>query len=104
MDNNTDRNIKVGEFLVNNGIITKIQLNDALDLQKDNTERVIGEILVTQGVLTKEELVMALEMFLMTDETGSVEITDHVDEWLDQDEVDMLLKRINEKDVTDKSS
>jgi preprotein translocase YajC subunit len=34
----------------------------ALELQKDNKERLIGEILVTQGSMTKEDLVMALEI------------------------------------------
>ncbi|OHD66641.1 MAG: hypothetical protein A2176_05095 [Spirochaetes bacterium RBG_13_51_14] len=89
-----DKRIKrVGEFLVDNSIITKTQLDDALDMQKYNKGRLIGEILVTLGALTKEELVMALEMYLMeTDENPS-----HVDEWLDQDEVDMIIERMKGK-------
>ncbi len=81
----------VGQFLVENGIITQDQLNEALDLQKDNRDRLIGEILVTIGVLTKEELVMALEMYIMV--TGIQ--PEHVDEWLDQQEIDMIQDRIN---------
>jgi len=84
---------RVGEFLVEKRIITVPQLNEALDLQKDNKDRLIGEILVTLGSLSKEDLVMALEMYLMeTDVSPS-----HVDEWLDQDEVDMIIKRMKEK-------
>jgi hypothetical protein len=84
---------KIGQFLIENEIITREQLNEALDLQKFNPERLVGEVLVTQGVLSKEDLVMALEMFMMT--TGI--LPDHVDEWLDQEEVDMLLDRIKKK-------
>jgi hypothetical protein len=82
--------VRVGEFLLKNRIITQDQLDEALAMQKDNPERLIGEILVTQGVLTKEDLVMALEMYLMV--TGSD--VKHVDEWLDQEEVDMIMDRI----------
>ncbi len=81
---------KVGVFLVDNGIISEEQLQEALELQRDNPGRLIGEILVTMGVLTKEELVMALEMYMMTTEA----MPEHVDEWLDQDEIDLLIEKI----------
>ncbi|HEY1406529.1 MAG TPA: hypothetical protein VF857_07980 [Spirochaetota bacterium] len=81
--------IKVGEFLVENGIITREQLDEALELQRYNKERIVGEILVTQGVLSKEELIMAMEMFMML--TGVD--THHVDEWLDQEEIDLLQEK-----------
>lgn len=83
------RERKVGQFLVENGIVTDDQLSEALLLQKDNPDRLIGEILVTQGVLSKEDLIMALEMFLMVTDSQ----IEHVDEWLDQDEIDMLLEK-----------
>jgi len=82
----------IGEFLVKEKIITKAQLNDALDLQKYNKERLIGELLVTQGVLTKEQLIMALEMYLMV--TGVY--PEHIDEWLDQEELDMIQEKIRQ--------
>ena len=53
----------------------------------------IGEILVTMGALSKEQLVMALEMYLMETDVNP----GHVDEWLDQDEVDMMIEKIKEK-------
>ena len=89
-----DKEMRVGEFLVNNKIITREQLEDALDLQKFNEERLIGEILVTQGVLTKEDLIMALEMFLMVTEAE----IEYVDEWLDQEEVDMIINKLKDKE------
>ena len=91
MDKKNDK--KIGQFLIENNIITQKQLDEALDLQKFNPDRLVGEVLVTQGVLTKEDLIMALEMFMMT--TGI--LPDHVDEWLDQEEVDMLQDRIDKK-------
>jgi hypothetical protein len=84
---------KFGEFLVEEKLISQSQLNDALDLQRFNRERLIGEILVTQGTITKEQLIMAMEMYLMV--TGSY--PSHVDEWLDQDEIDMILERLHKK-------
>ena len=82
--------IKVGEFLVESGIISPQQLGEALFLQKDNPDRLIGEILVTLGILTKEDLIMAMEMYLMMTDAKPK----HVDEWLDQDEIDLLMDRI----------
>jgi hypothetical protein len=84
---------RVGEFLVDNKIITRPQLTEALDLQKDNKGRLIGEILVTLGYLSKEELVMALEMYIVDSDVNP----SHVDEWLDQDEVDLIIERMKEK-------
>jgi hypothetical protein len=84
---------KFGEFLVNEGIITSNHLKEALDLQAFNKDRLIGEILVTQGIISKEQLIMSMEMYLMI--TGSY--PSHVDEWLDQDEIDMILDRLQKK-------
>jgi type IV pilus assembly protein PilB len=88
-----ERKLKVGEFLVQNGIITREQLSEALEMQRDNPERLVGEILVTQGFITRDELIMAMEAYLMTTNTGEI----HVDEWLDQEEIDMLIEKIREQ-------
>jgi hypothetical protein len=84
---------KIGDFLVESGMISESERMAALELQKDNKDRLIGEILVTQGVLSKENLIMALEMYMVTYDV----LPDHVDEWLDQDEVDLLLEKIDDK-------
>ncbi len=81
---------KIGRFFIENGIINEAQLKEALELQRDNKDRLLGEILVTMGVLSKEELIMALEMYMMM--TDSEDMT--IDEWLDQDEIDMVLKKL----------
>ncbi len=84
---------RIGEFLVENNIITRAQLDDALDMQRFNKDRLIGEILVTQGVLTKEHLIMSLEMYLMVNDLQP----EHFDEWLDQDEIDLIIERNKQK-------
>ncbi len=81
----------VGDFLVENGIINQDQMNQALLLQKDNAERLIGEVIVSLGFLSKEDMIMALEMYLMTTDT----MPTHVDEWLDQEEIDLIMGKIN---------
>ena len=81
---------RVGEFLVENGIITEDQLQASLELQKDNPQTAIGQIMVTLGYVSKEELIMAMEMYMIA--TGTT--TDVSDEWLDQEEIDSLLDRI----------
>jgi hypothetical protein len=83
---------RVGEFLVDKGIISLAQLDEALDLQRDNRDRLIGEILVTMGALSKEDLVMSLEMYLMETDV----LPTHVDEWLDQEEIDMIIDKMKE--------
>jgi hypothetical protein len=84
---------RVGEFLIENQIIKRAQLQEALDLQRDNKGLLIGEILVTLGALTKEQLVMSLEMYLMETEVNPA----HVDEWLDQEEVDLIMEKLKDK-------
>ena len=82
---------KIGEFLIENDIINHYQLKEALELQKDNPERRVGEILVTLGALSKEDLVMAIEMYMMMTDSDNMGI----DEWLDQDEIDLVMKKLD---------
>lgn len=91
MGNVDDKEYRIGKFFVENGIINESQLKEALELQVDNKDRLIGEILVTLGFLTKEDLIMALEMYMMmTDSDGP-----GIDEWLDQEEIDMMMKKLD---------
>ena len=85
--------IKIGEFLVEHGIITPEILEEVLSIQKDNPTRLIGEILVTIGAMAKEEVIMAVEMFLIMTNSSA----QHTHEWLDQDEIDILINKLNSK-------
>ena len=90
IEKDDEKEYRIGRFFVENGIINQAQLKEALELQSDNRERLLGEILVTMGILSKEELIMAIEMFMMMTDSDNMGI----DEWLDQDEVDLMLRSI----------
>ena len=47
---------KLGEILLEEDVLTKKQLNKALDLQKSGDKRKIGEILIELGFLTIEDM------------------------------------------------
>ena len=47
---------KLGEILLEEDVLTKRQLNKALDLQKSGDKRKIGEILIELGFLTIEDM------------------------------------------------
>ena len=47
---------KLGEILLEEDVLTKRQLNKALDLQKSGDDRKIGEILIELGYLTIEDM------------------------------------------------
>jgi len=85
--------IRIGEFLVEHGIITHEILDEALSLQRDNPKRLIGEILVTLGAMSKEEVVMAVEMYLVVTDSS----VQHTHEWLDQEEIDNLMTKLDSK-------
>jgi type IV pilus assembly protein PilB len=52
--------LKLGEILINQGIITEDQLKSAIDTQKNQKKGLLGEILIEQGIITEEKLCQAL--------------------------------------------
>jgi len=51
----------LGEMLVENGVITREQMNKALEIQQ-NEGGLIGIILVSQGIISEQKLVEYLAM------------------------------------------
>ena len=90
MAKNNEVKYKIGEFLIEKDIIDKSQLSEALDLQQHNKERLLGEILVTMGHISKEKLIMSLEMYMVMTDSENIA----VNEWLDQDEIDIIIKKL----------
>ena len=90
MTNNSKAEYKIGEFFLENSIIDQSQLKEALELQTFNKERLLGEILVTMGHISKEKLIMSLEMYILTTDSDKVGIN----EWLDQDEIDIIINKL----------
>lgn len=81
--------MKFGELLSKEGVITPEQLQEALELQKDNAKVPLGEILLTQGILTREQVLYFIEkMIFLTGEIPQMEM-----EMLDQEEIDVLMAK-----------
>jgi hypothetical protein len=53
-------NLKLGEILVSEGLVTDAQLQEALKEQKKNRKSALGEILVNAGVIAKDEIQQSL--------------------------------------------
>ncbi|MDP6053618.1 MAG: STAS domain-containing protein, partial [Candidatus Latescibacteria bacterium] len=51
--------VRVGDILINQGLITEIQLNDVLRKQFETVR--IGDIMISQGLITQEQLTDALK-------------------------------------------
>jgi len=54
-------NLRLGEILINQGLINSEQLKRALEAQKTDGKKKLGEILVSQGILTQKQLLQALQ-------------------------------------------
>lgn len=51
-----EKNIPIGQILLNNGMITENQLNRALEFQKMTPQKRIGEILIELGYVTEKDV------------------------------------------------
>lgn len=92
--------MRFGELLVKEDLITKKQLEDALDLQKSNQKIPIGEILLTQGVINREQLIGYIEtMVFLTGEIPEEEL-----ELLDQSEIDSIMNNYSNSKKGEKNS
>jgi hypothetical protein len=50
----------IGQVLMESGMITIDELNEAIEVQKSSGQR-LGDVLINRGVITAEDLQMALE-------------------------------------------
>lgn len=80
-------NSPIGELLVETGVITKEQLEEALDLQKTSGGKPIGDILITMGYITEKQLMKALEYRLKTPfyELGNIIIPPEMSRYFSHD-------------------
>lgn len=51
---------RIGEMLIDDGLLTEEQLKKILSIQKENPERKFGEILVQEGIVDKKVLTQYL--------------------------------------------
>ncbi len=81
-------NLRLGEILINQGLINSEQLKKALEAQKIDSKKKIGEILVSQGVIDQKQLLQALQHVY---EAEYIELEDVI---LDPEIVSLVPKRI----------
>jgi type IV pilus assembly protein PilB len=81
-------NLRLGEILINQGMINSEQLKKALEVQKTDSKKKIGEILVSQGSITQKQLLQALQHVY---EAEYIELEDVI---LDPEIVSIIPKRI----------
>ncbi|MDD4896744.1 MAG: ATPase, T2SS/T4P/T4SS family, partial [Atribacterota bacterium] len=81
-------NLRLGEILINQGIVNSEQLKKALEAQKIDSKKKIGEILISQGVISSKQLNEALQHVY---EAEYVELEDVI---LDPEIVSLIPKRI----------
>ncbi len=55
------KNIRIGDLLVESGLLLPGQLQDALDVQKSSGGKRLGQILIEQGIITEEQLFSVLQ-------------------------------------------
>lgn len=55
-----ERNVRLGDVLIEYGYITENQLNEALNIQKGDRSKRIGEILQEEGFVTEKQVIKAL--------------------------------------------
>jgi type IV pilus assembly protein PilB len=68
-------NKRIGDILIEQGLITPQQLKEALESQKNGNNKRLGEIFVEAGVITKEELYEVLQYVY---ETEYVDLSNYV--------------------------
>ena len=81
-------NLRLGEILINEGIINSEQLKKALEAQQADNKKKIGEILVNQGAISQKQLDKALQHVY---ETEYIELKDVI---LDPEIIALIPKKI----------
>ena len=81
-------NLRLGEILINQGLINSEQLKKALETQKIENKKKIGEVLVSQGAINQRQLNQALQYVY---ETEYIELDDVI---LDPEIIALIPKRI----------
>lgn len=68
-------NKRIGDILIEQGLITPQQLEEVLKMQKDGTKKRLGEALIEIGAISKDELYETLQYIY---ETEYVDLTNYV--------------------------
>jgi len=75
MPNKAFSNKRIGDILIEKGLVTSKQLKEALEMQINGNQKRLGEIFVETGVITREELYEVLQYVF---ETEYVDLSNYV--------------------------
>ena len=81
-------NQRIGDILLEQGLITPQQLKEALEMQKNGNKKRLGEIFVETGVITREELYEVLQYVY---ETEYVDLSNYV---IDPEVISLISEKI----------
>lgn len=81
-------NKRIGDILIEQGLINPQQLKEALDSQKNGNNKRLGEIFVEAGIITKEELYEVLQFVY---ETEYVDLSNYV---IDPEVISLIPEKI----------
>ncbi|MEA2086668.1 MAG: type II secretion system ATPase GspE [Candidatus Caldatribacteriota bacterium] len=81
-------NKRIGDILIEQGLITPQQLQKALEAQKNGNNKRLGEIFVEAGIITKEELYEVLQFVY---ETEYVDLSNYV---IDPEVISLIPEKI----------
>ena len=81
-------NKRIGDILIEQGLITSKQLKEALEMQKNGNKKRLGEIFVETGAITKEELYEVLQFVY---ETEYVDLSNYV---IDPEVISLIPEKI----------
>ena len=81
-------NRRIGDILIEQGLITPQQLKEALEMQKNGNKKRLGEIFVETGVITMEELYEVLQYVY---ETEYVDLSNYV---IDPEVISLISEKI----------
>ena len=88
MPKNPFTNKRIGDILIEQGLITPQQLKEALEMQKNGNKKRLGEIFVETGVITREELYEVLQYVY---ETEYVDLSNYV---IDPEVISLISEKI----------
>jgi len=77
-ENQEESRLKIGELLVKNNLITKSQLQEALEIQK-KTNKKIGEILIEEGYISEQQFKEFLSLQKGYKQVNLSKITNEID-------------------------
>ena len=88
MPNKIFTNKRIGDILIEQGIITPQHLKEALELQKKGNKKLLGEIFVETGIISREELYEVLQYVY---ETEYIDLSNYV---IDPEVISLVSEKI----------